>query len=128
MSIAFSAAGGALWWHRDWIPNRGLFNPCHEPRLQVYLVLLAAVLVVVRDFYSHVFVAPFTKVQVFTGLALKDEPRPHEVFREWPESLPRRDGSTALARILDSGVVRVCYRGNDYPSAFKNSDGATQVS
>jgi len=89
----------------------------------VTLVLLGAVLVGVRAFYSHVFVAPFTKDQVLTGLALKDEPQPHEVFREWPESLAPRDGSTAFARITESGVVRVCYRGSDYPSAFINSDG-----
>jgi mannonate dehydratase len=27
-SIAFAAVGGALWWHRDWLPERGLINPC----------------------------------------------------------------------------------------------------
>lgn len=27
------AAGGALWWYRDWLPDRGLSNPCREPRL-----------------------------------------------------------------------------------------------
>jgi mannonate dehydratase len=32
-SIAFAAAGGALWWNRDWLPARGLLNPCLDPRL-----------------------------------------------------------------------------------------------
>lgn len=32
-SVALAAAGGALWWHRDWLPERGLFNPCLEPQL-----------------------------------------------------------------------------------------------
>ena len=32
-SIAIAAAGGALWWHRDWLPERGLLNPCLDPHL-----------------------------------------------------------------------------------------------
>jgi mannonate dehydratase len=31
--LALSAGGGALWWYRDWLPARGLLNPCHAPQL-----------------------------------------------------------------------------------------------
>ena len=48
-SIAFSAAGGALWWHRDWIPDRGLFNPCHEPGLPESIAAHPAVLSAFED-------------------------------------------------------------------------------
>jgi mannonate dehydratase len=27
-SLVVGAVGGALWWYRDWLPERGLFNPC----------------------------------------------------------------------------------------------------
>jgi ABC-type amino acid transport substrate-binding protein len=60
---------------------------------------------------------------VLTGLTLKNEPQPHEVLREWPDTVPPRPGTTALARIQRSGTVRVCYRGSDYPAAFFNSSG-----
>ena len=32
-SLALAAGGGALWRYRDWLPVRGLFNPCYGPRL-----------------------------------------------------------------------------------------------
>jgi ABC-type amino acid transport substrate-binding protein len=89
----------------------------------ITLVLLAALLLGVRAFYTYVFVAPFTKDQMLTGLVLKGQPQPHQVFQEWPENLAPRRGSTALARIQDSGVARICYRGSDYPSAFFNDAG-----
>jgi Na+/H+-dicarboxylate symporter/ABC-type amino acid transport substrate-binding protein len=99
-----------------------------EPRrvlgfVAITLVLLATILIGVRAFYTYVFVAPFTKDQVLTGLALKGESQPHQVFQEWPDTLAPRRGGTALARIQDSGLARVCYRGSDYPSAFFNSAG-----
>jgi Na+/H+-dicarboxylate symporter len=87
----------------------------------ITLVLLALILGGIRAFYTHVFVASFTADKVLAGLALKGKPQPHEVFREWPETLAPRDGDTALARIQTSSVLRVCYRGSDYPSAFFNS-------
>jgi ABC-type amino acid transport substrate-binding protein len=87
----------------------------------ITLVLLAAILGGIRAFYTYVFVAPFTADKVLTGLALKGEPQPQQVFREWPDALSPRTGDTALARIQDSGVLRVCYRGSDYPSAFFNT-------
>jgi ABC-type amino acid transport substrate-binding protein len=87
----------------------------------ITLVLLAAILGGIRAFYTYVFVAPFTADRVLTGLALKGEPQPQQVYREWPDELSPRSGDTALARIQHSGVLRVCYRGSDYPSAFFNT-------
>ncbi len=89
----------------------------------VSVLLLAAILLGVRAFYTYVFVAPFTADKVLTGLMLQSESQPHEVFREWPRSQAPRRGATALARIQDSGILRVCYRGSDYPSAFFNTKG-----
>ena len=87
------------------------------------IALLAAILIGIRAFYTYVFVAPFTTDKVLTGLALKGDPQPHDVLREWPETQTPRRGTTALERIQDSGVLRACYRGSDYPSAFFNSEG-----
>ena len=33
LSLALATTGGALWWYRDWLPVRGLFNPCLTARL-----------------------------------------------------------------------------------------------
>jgi len=89
----------------------------------ITLALLATILIGVRAFYTYVFVAPFTADKVLTGLALQGEPQPQKVFREWPDSQSSRPGDTALARIRASGVLRVCYRGSDYPSSFFNTSG-----
>ena len=32
-SLVLAAGGGTLWWYRDWLPVRGVFNPCLAPRL-----------------------------------------------------------------------------------------------
>ncbi|MCU0296840.1 MAG: amidohydrolase family protein [Candidatus Nanopelagicales bacterium] len=48
-SVAVAAAGGALWWHRDWLPERGLFNPCLEPRLPPHLATHRAVAGALED-------------------------------------------------------------------------------
>jgi Na+/H+-dicarboxylate symporter/ABC-type amino acid transport substrate-binding protein len=91
----------------------------------VSLLLLVAVLLGIRAFYTYVFVAPFTKGDVLTSLPLLGAAQPHRVYRDIAEApLPStlKTGGT-LARIRDSGVLRVCYRRSDYPSAFFNSNG-----
>ena len=40
---AVAAAGGALWWQRDWLPERGLFNPCLATRLPESIAVHPAV-------------------------------------------------------------------------------------
>ncbi len=42
-SMAIAAAGGAIWWLRDWLPTRGLFNPCLAPQLPKTLAMHPAV-------------------------------------------------------------------------------------
>lgn len=89
----------------------------------VSLVLLLAVLLGVRAFYTFVFVAPFTKGDVLTGLPLLGEAQPHRVYRDSAEVPPAPAAANGLERIRRSGVLRACYRRSDYPSAFFNSDG-----
>jgi ABC-type amino acid transport substrate-binding protein len=89
----------------------------------VSLLLLVAVLLGVRAFYTFVFVAPFTKGEVLSGLPLLGEAQPHRVFRDRAEVPPPPAGENGLQRIQTSGVLRACYRRSDYPSAFFNSVG-----
>lgn len=42
-SLAAASMGGALWWHRDWLPVRGLSNPCLDARLPEALATHPAV-------------------------------------------------------------------------------------
>jgi len=48
-SIAFAAAGGALWWHRDWLPDRGLSNPCLGPQLPESIAAHPAIASALQD-------------------------------------------------------------------------------
>lgn len=91
----------------------------------VSLVLIVAVLVGIRAFYTYVFVAPFTKGDVLTSLSLLGESQPHTVLRDIAEAQPALENQTngSLARIREGGLLRVCYRGSDYPSAFFNRNG-----
>lgn len=89
----------------------------------ISLGLLIAVLLGVRTFYSYVFIAPFTKDQVLAGLPLLGPPQPHARHEDAATLSPRpaMNGSV-LARVQESGVLRVCHRLSDYPSAFVNSN------
>jgi len=90
----------------------------------ISLGLLAAVLFGVRAFYSYVFIAPFTKDQVLAGLPLRGPAQPHTRFDDAATLSPRPavEGGV-LTRVKDSGVLRVCHRLSDYPSAFVNTEG-----
>jgi mannonate dehydratase len=48
-SLAFAAGGGALWRYRDWLPVRGLINPCHAPRLPDEIAAHPAILRATQD-------------------------------------------------------------------------------
>jgi len=90
----------------------------------VSLVLLLSVLLGVRAFYTFVFVAPFTKGEVLMGLPLLGEAQPHTVLRDSAEVVPPAPrAASTLEHIRQSGILRVCYQGKDYPSAFFNSQG-----
>ena len=87
----------------------------------VSLVLLFSVLLSVRAFYTFVFVAPFTKGEVLSGLPLLGEAQPQTVYRDSAKVPAGQGGANGLDRIQRSGVLRACYRRSDYPSAFFNS-------
>ncbi len=89
----------------------------------ISLGLIVAVLLGIRAFYTFVFVAPFTKGEVLTGLTLLGKPQPHAVHREIAEVSPLPYVPDRLARIGQTGVLRACYRRSDYPSAYFNSNG-----
>jgi hypothetical protein len=40
---------GALWWQRDWLPERGVLNPCRESRLPDAIAAHPAVVDALRD-------------------------------------------------------------------------------
>ena len=91
----------------------------------VGVVLIAAVLIGVRAFYTHVVVAPYTKDKALKGLNLLRRPQPAEVFTRMlppaPESAPRV--ARSFSEILDSGVLRACYLPGNYPLSFFNTQG-----
>ncbi len=92
--------------------------------LVLSLVLIIGALFGIRAFYTHVFVAPFTKGDVLAGLTLLGDPQPHRVYRDAAEVPPTpAAGTDALVRIRETGLLRACYRRSDYPSSFFNYDG-----
>lgn len=88
------------------------------------VILLAAVLIGIRTFYTYIYVEPYTKDQLLASLNLIENPQPNRVYREPPEHL-RRDasGPAGLARVKERGALRVCYLPGDYPSSFFNESG-----
>jgi Na+/H+-dicarboxylate symporter/ABC-type amino acid transport substrate-binding protein len=87
------------------------------------LVLIAAVLLGIRAFYTYVFVPPFTKGDVLAGLTLLGKPQPSRVYRDAAEVPPAPAVEDGLARIKQDSALRACYRRSDYPSSFFNSRG-----
>ena len=69
----------------------------------VSLLLVFAALIGIRAFYTYVFVAPFTKDQVLTGLALLGEPQPHTVYRDIADVPPAPAAENTLERIKQTG-------------------------
>jgi Na+/H+-dicarboxylate symporter/ABC-type amino acid transport substrate-binding protein len=90
----------------------------------VALLLFGVALLGIRAFYTHVVVVPYTMDQHLRGLHNLRSPQPSTVYRLGSE--PRRDvapsGPRSLSEIRDSGVLRACYFGGNYPLAFFNSD------
>jgi ABC-type amino acid transport substrate-binding protein len=58
---------------------------------------------------------------VLTSLPLLGEAQPYSVYHDRAQLTPTAPAANALARIRQSGVLRVCFRQSDYPSAFFNS-------
>jgi len=90
----------------------------------ISVLLLAATLLGIRAFYSHVYVAPYSMDELLTGLPLVGAPQPHTVHRELPMAMQREaTGPLDLAGIRERGVLRVCFVPGDYPSSFFNTVG-----
>lgn len=88
----------------------------------ISVLLLFALLIGIRAFYTYVFVAPFTLDQELARMTLLEAPTPHQVYQEtMPQA--RAPAANALARIQASERLQVCFRRRDYPSAFFNRDG-----
>ncbi len=99
-------------------------NPLRLVRFAlVSIVLILAVLLGIRAFYTYMYVAPFTKNELLTGLSLLEAPQPHTVFKQISEVQPRPASDSSPAGIRASGVLRACYRRGDYPSSFFNVNG-----
>ena len=100
------------------------FRPWHLLRFAlVSLLLLAAALIGIRAFYTYVVVVPFTKDQVLSGLPLLGTPQPHTLYLNSADVPPPADAPNSLARVEQTGELRVCYRRSNYPSSFLNSQG-----
>ncbi len=91
----------------------------------ISVAIIAVTLIGVRAFYTYVIVAPYTKDQMLKGLHLLEESQPAKVYRELPRVTPEtHEPGTGLARVKQSGTIRVCYALEDYPAAFFNQEGA----
>jgi Na+/H+-dicarboxylate symporter/ABC-type amino acid transport substrate-binding protein len=90
----------------------------------ISVALMAMALTGIRAFYTYVYVAPYTKEHLLTSLHLINNPQPHKVYREPPETIiDERRGPVSLERIKERGVLRACYVPEDYPSSFFNNAG-----
>ena len=88
------------------------------------IALMAAALIGIREFYTYVYVEPYTKSEMLASLQRIKNPQPHTVYREPPEEILRESGPPlSLAGIKQRGVLRACYMMDDYPSAFFNRNG-----
>jgi Na+/H+-dicarboxylate symporter/ABC-type amino acid transport substrate-binding protein len=91
-------------------------------------VLIAAVLIGVNGFYSHVVVVPYTKAEALRSLHLLGNPQPATVASAVPTDIGPPDESPAnLTQILDRGTVRICFQPDEYPSAFYNNANPPQL-
>ncbi len=89
----------------------------------VGVLLISGTLLGVRAFYTHVVVVPYTQDELLKGLQLLRRPHPSVVYRDAPTPPPDAEpsGPRSLDEITDSGVLRVCYLGGNYPLSFFNT-------
>ena len=92
------------------------------------VTLLAVALIGIRLFYTYVVVAPFTKDQALRSFQLLATPQPAKLHTKLPPGFGQAGGEPArLAQIEDRGVIRVCYRPHDFPSAYLNNADPPQL-
>ena len=91
----------------------------------VGVLLVAATLIGVSAFYTHVVVVPYTKDEALRGLNLLRRAQPAIVKTEIPPAAPGDESRVArtYTEIVDSGVLRACYLPGNYPLAFFNARG-----
>ncbi|MEZ5582645.1 MAG: transporter substrate-binding domain-containing protein [Candidatus Competibacteraceae bacterium] len=91
----------------------------------ISVALLAAALLGIHAFYTHVYVESYSKDQLLASLHLIGNPQPHTFYREVPkDKLDKSADPRSFSRIKERGILRACYVPDDYPSAFFNRDGA----
>jgi hypothetical protein len=62
----------------------------------ISVTLMAVALTGIRAFYTYVYVAPYTKEHLLTSLHLINNPQPHKVYREPPETILYRRGRRGM--------------------------------
>ncbi len=85
--------------------------------------LIAATLIGVRAFYTHVVVVTYTKDDVLKGLNLLRRPQPAVVYRDAPVASAEDAGPRSYAQIVESGRLRACYLPGNYPLSYFNAEG-----
>jgi len=91
------------------------------PYLGMTATAVALVLVGSHLFFTHVMSREYEGYRTFVEMDLRSERVP-ETIRGDPEAIPP-DPRPSLERIADRGVLRVCYRREALPFAFRNSSG-----
>jgi Na+/H+-dicarboxylate symporter len=95
------------------------------------LILLLALLIGIRAFYTYGVVAPYTKDQALKSLALPIEPRSPTVISQEAAraNLPanRAAGPEAISQIRSRGLIRACFVEDQYPRAFFNTAQPPQL-
>jgi len=88
-------------------------------------MILLALLISIRAFYTYVVVAPYTKDQALKSLTLPIEPRsPSVISQELARAaLQSEQGHSpaSMAQIRARGLVRQCFVEDQYPRAFFNT-------
>ncbi len=89
-------------------------------------ILVAAMLIGIRAFYTYVVVVPYTKDEALRGLQLLRGQEQAVVHREEVPARPSVAGIPAprsFSEIRESGFLRACYLPGNYPVSFFNTAG-----
>ena len=87
-------------------------------------MLVAAALIGIRAFYSHVLVAPYTKDEAMRAVHLLADAQPATVHRDIPaDAAAAAPGPAGIAEIRERGVLRACYAEDEFPFSFFNAKG-----
>ena len=106
--------------------QRLTIRPVAALRLTIKTTLiLLALLIGIRAFYTYVVVAPYTKDQALKSLTLPVEPRsPSVISQELARAALQSErirGPASMTQIRARGLVRQCFVEDQYPRAFFNT-------